>query len=143
MALVVDCTIVANAVLDQPLTRHAHRVLASGHTLHAPVLLASELANALWLQVRAGGITPHEANERLDAVEASGIEFVDDDAVRQGALAMACAHGHPVYDCEYIALAVALGAEFVTADRRQLLLARELLGECAVWLGEFGSAERP
>lgn len=137
MALVVDCTVIANAVLDQPLTRQAHRVLASDQTLHAPALLASELANALWLQVRAGGITAGEASERLDAVEASGIELLDDAAVRRGALAMACAHGHPTYDCEYVALAVALGAELVTADRRQLLLARELLGERAVWLGEF------
>ncbi len=139
MALVVDCTVIANALLDQPHTHQAHRVLASTETLYAPVLLASELSNALRLQVRAGHLTPAEAAERLDAIEVSGIESVDDASVRRAALALALEYEHPTYDCEYVALALALGARIVTADRRQFALARAVLGDGAIWLGEFVS----
>lgn len=137
MAVVVDCTVIANAVLDQRLTRHAHRVLECRDTLHAPVLLASELANTLWLQARSGRLSEPEALERLDAVASSGIEFVDDALVRHAALRLAQRHTHPTYDCEYIALALMLGARLVTADRRQFELASEVLGDRAVWLGEY------
>lgn len=137
MAVVVDCTVIANALLDQPLTRHAHRVLESEDSLHAPSLLASELANALWLQARSGHLTAAEAAERLDALESSGVDLVDDSAVRGAALSLGLRYGHATYDCEYVALALMLGAGLVTADRRQFELARLVLGERAVWLGEF------
>jgi len=137
VALVVDCTVIANALLHQPFTRHAHRVLESKDSLHAPSLLASELANALWLQARSGHLTAVEAVKRLDAIESSGIELVDDAGVRRAALTLALEYEHPTYDCEYIALALALGAGLVTADRRQFELAREVLGKRAVWLGEY------
>lgn len=136
MTIVLDCSVVASALLDQPFTANAHRVLASPEPIHAPALLASELANAFWLQAREGRLSAPEAAARLRALEASGIELVDDMALRERALCVALQAGCTCYDAEYIALAEMLDAVFVTADRRQLRAARGILGDRGIWLGD-------
>ena len=96
----------------------ADRLAASGQELHAPRLMASEVANALWRKARAGEI------ERADAAAAMGllidmpVRWNDDETVGADAVRLALALDHPVCDCVYLALAHRIGATMVTADRR-------------------------
>jgi predicted nucleic acid-binding protein len=85
--------------------------------LHAPDLLAVELANALWKKVQRGQI------DRLNAAAAfvEAMELVDlkpTAALHERALAIALELDHPVYDCVYLALAESEQTRLVTADVR-------------------------
>ena len=46
------------------------------------------------------------------------VRWNDDETVSAGAVRLALALGHPVYDCVYLALAHRIGATVVTADLR-------------------------
>ncbi len=87
----------------------------SSHDLHAPRLMACEVANAIWSKARTGEIERRAAGMLLPdmPVRWGADEFVSADAVRL-AQALDC----PICDCMYLALARRIGAVMLTADRR-------------------------
>lgn len=54
MALVVDASVAVKWLVPEEHSEAAARLTVSGEDLHAPRLLAAELANALWRKARLG-----------------------------------------------------------------------------------------
>lgn len=115
--IVVDANVIAYAILPGEQTHLSLAALARDPSWVAPALWQSELRNILatTMRVKALGIE--------FAVEAFGHarRLVADvpsapDTVR--ILHLAIESGASAYDCEYVALAEALGVPFVTADGR-------------------------
>ena len=102
-------------------------VLLLDHALAAPDLLGPECANVLWKKVTRGEIDTAEAETIAAALEASGVVLHPTWPLLHDAAVMACALGHPAYDCFYLALAGRLQAPLVTADSRLVALARDKL----------------
>lgn len=115
---VVDASVALKWVLDEAGSGAAAELL-DGRSLFAPPLLATEAANALWVVARRGQITGAEAADALDLILRAPFQPLPSSLVLPlRALELARLLDHPVYDCTYLALAIALELPMITADRR-------------------------
>jgi len=115
-AIIVDASVALKWVLDEedsPLARAlAERAMA------APDLLWSECANGLWRWVRMGALPAPVAHERFAALRRAPVALTSAELLLERAVGLAIEIDHPIYDCLYLALALARGAQVVSADRR-------------------------
>ena len=118
MRFVIDASVAVKWLVEEPDSDAALELVESGEDLHAPRLLASEVANALWRKARLGQIERADAGAALAWVPDLPVRWSEDEAVSADALRLALALDHPVYDCVYLALAHRIGAVLVTADLR-------------------------
>ena len=87
-------------------------------TAVAPDHVYAEVANALRGYVRARGLDPSTADERLSAALDLPLTIVPSRVLARQALALAVTRGVSAYDGLYLALALGFDATLVTADRR-------------------------
>ena len=115
---VVDASVVIKWFVPEVRGDAARRWLASPHEYIAPDLLFPEAGNAIWKKVRRGELTADEG-QRL-AVDLSGVavESISMRNLMQDAHALALSTGLTVYDAMYLALAVRLKTQVITADNR-------------------------
>ena len=140
MRLVVDASVAIKWLVDEPDSDEARELAASGEDLHAPRLMASEVASALWRKVRLGEIERGEAGAMLAWVPEMPVRWNADETVSADAVRLALALDHPVYDCVYLALAHRVGGVLVTADRRfAAALASTEHGASVVTLADYAS----
>ena len=76
----------------------------------------AEGANILWKKVRRRELSKDEAVLASRLLQAAEIELQSTRSLLEPATRIAIELDHPAYDCLYIALAVANGCQFVTAD---------------------------
>jgi predicted nucleic acid-binding protein len=114
--LVVDASVALKWVVEEDGSEAAAALAAQ--SLAAPTLLLEECANALWVKLRRGELTPGETVERWRALREAPVELVPSSALLDHALDLAIQLAQTVYDCLYVALAIRLDAQLVTADRR-------------------------
>jgi hypothetical protein len=92
-------------------------------------------------------LTHSQASRALNEVQSSPVVIAPSDPLLGGALAMAEALRHPVYDCVYLALAAEKKMALVTADGRlaRVMAAQRKLAHVVViglgnlWLSRSGS----
>ena len=118
MRFVVDASVAVKWLVVEEDADLAQELVTSDHDLHAPRLMASEVANALWRKARAGEIERRTAGILLANVPDMPVRWGADEIVSADAMRLALALDHPVYDCVYLALAHRIGAIMLTADRR-------------------------
>ena len=118
MRLVVDASVAVKWLVAEEDSDAADRLLAGGDDLHAPRLMASEIANALWRKARMGEIGSGRAGILMAAVSEMPVHWSSDEALCADAVRLAVALDRPVYDCVYLALAHRVDARLVTADVR-------------------------
>jgi predicted nucleic acid-binding protein len=117
--IVVDSNIIAYLYLPSEFTRQAETLRQREPEWVAPVLWRSEFRNILAGYFRRGLLTFEQAYQiQRDAEDLlSGASYdVDSFSVLQLVESSSCS----AYDCEYVALATALQAPLVTADRQLL-----------------------
>lgn len=135
-SLVVDASVAARWILEDRYSREAARVLA-GFDLTAPTLLHAEVASALTKSVKHGDLSADEALVEIIAFAGLELETVPDEDLAPRAVQLSCALDHSVYDCFYLALAMALEIPLVTADRELLETAQRAgYGEHVIWIGD-------
>ena len=140
MRFVVDASVAVKLLVDEPDSDAARELAASGQELHAPRLMASEVANALWRKARVGEMERADAGAAMALLRDMPLRWNDDEAVTADAVRLALALDHPVYDCVYLALAHRIGATVVTADRRFVTaVAPTEHGETVVTLADYAS----
>jgi predicted nucleic acid-binding protein len=137
---VVDASVAAKWFLPpsgEPLADEALRLLdgyAQGRLRFAvPDLFWAECANILWKAVRQGRWTRSAAEEAVLALQARSFPPTPSLELLDDAFSIATTFDRTVYDCMYVALAVRMKADLVTADER---LANALAAHMPVkWLG--------
>lgn len=122
--LVIDASVAIKWVVSEEGTEHAVSLL-SGRPLSAPDLLVAECANILWKKVARAELTAEEALLAARILERAEIELHPMRPLLEPAARLAIDLDHPAYDCIYLALAMANGCQFVTADARFLAKARQ------------------
>ena len=118
MRLVVDASVAVKWLVVEEDADVARELATSGHELHAPRLMASEIANALWRKARSGEMERRAAGVLLANLPDMPVRWGADEFVSADAVRLALALDRPVYDCMYLALAHRVGATVVTADLR-------------------------
>ena len=118
MRFVVDASVAVKWLVEEPGSDAAQELAASGEDLHAPRLMASEVANALWRKARMAQIQRADAGAALDWAPDMPVRWHEDETVSADAVRLALGLDHPVYDCVYLALAHRIGAVVLTANRR-------------------------
>lgn len=140
--LVVDASIAAKWVLPprgETLVPEALRLLdryVQGQAKFlVPDLFWAEFGNVLWRAVRERRLTSAIAIQAVNVMRNRGFPSVPSERLLPEAVQVAISTGRTVYDCLYVALAVASKAEFVTADEK---LANALAARLPVkWLGAY------
>ncbi len=119
MKLVVDASVALKWLVVEEDSDVAGRLFSDSYEIHAPRLIVSEVANALWRKVTLQGLIGiDEAETRLESLSRMAIVWEADEIVCPDVLRIADALRHPAYDCVYLALARRIGATLVTADER-------------------------
>jgi predicted nucleic acid-binding protein len=115
---VVDASVAIKWWVPEVHSADALRYLDPDIGREAPDLLLAEAGNILWKKVNRGELTRAEA-------EGIAADLVQADVVIHPvgpllvvSLRIALETGRSSYDCAYLALAEAIGAAVVTADRR-------------------------
>lgn len=120
--LVVDCSVAAKWVLDEPGHAGAVDLLrrdSSGEiALIAPDLLLAEFASLIAKRVRRRLMQSNEANDAFQLMKASAPVLFETRALLEGAFELAIATQLSVWDSVYLALAIEIDCPMITADRR-------------------------
>jgi predicted nucleic acid-binding protein len=117
--IVVDSNVVAYCWLNSSKTELAHAVRLQDDDWHVPVLWRSEVRSILGGYLRRRDLSVKQAvtvMQRIQAELQGNEHIVESDDV----LKLLSTSGLSAYDCEFVALARALGARLVTEDREIL-----------------------
>jgi predicted nucleic acid-binding protein len=117
MPHVVDASIVIKWFVDEVHAEAARRLQEDQYQLFAPDVLWPECGNILWEKVRRGELTPDEARLIWDGLEQQPISTFPARPLLDLALEVALDANRPVYDSCYLALAMLIGCQLVTADK--------------------------
>jgi predicted nucleic acid-binding protein len=121
--LVLDASIVVPLIVLMP-GQSAPDIDFLSNEFCAPQLLSVEFANAIWKYEQASRLAPAEAQQAWSKFEKLPLQYAEDRELVPQALILANALKHPVYDCIYLALALARGTRVVTRDKRFAAAAR-------------------
>jgi predicted nucleic acid-binding protein len=107
--------------------------------------MRAEIANALWKRHRRGDITADQARNRVAQMSTDAAIVVPDesDSLLPEALEIAIAHDRTVYDALYVALALAEGCQFVTADRALYNSLASAYPETMLWVEDIPDPAQP
>ena len=121
MKVVVDTNVVAYFLLGtEEFVEEARRFWQRVKAPIAPALWEAELANVVWMAVRAKVLAPEEAPKRLTLAAALGIESVSSKSLWHGALTRAVSSGVAVNDTLFVELACREHLLLATFDERIL-----------------------
>ena len=118
MALVVDASVAVKWLVVEDGSDVARDLLDDEEELHAPRLLVSEVANAIWRKVRLGQVDRDSAAQLIATTADTPVRWHADETIGADAIRLALVLDRPVYDLMYLALAQLLGARVITADQR-------------------------
>ena len=142
MRFVVDASVAVKWLVAEDEADVAEELATGGHDLHAPRLMASEVANALWRKARTGEIERRASGILLADVQDMPVRWGADEILSADAARLALALDHPIYDCVYLALAHRIGARVVTADRRFVTaVAPTEHGEAVMTLSDYAETQ--
>ena len=130
MRIVVDGSVAAKWYFPERGHEAASGILSGGitgeHELLAPDLIVPEFVNVLWKHVRRRECSRTAAEEILALWEVDRPSLVASSDLAPQAFRLAAALDHSIYDCLYLALALAIEARLVTADRQLARAARSV-----------------
>jgi len=132
--LVIDASVAVKCVLPEAHTDIAQRIARRAELL-APELLWAELGSVLWVRQKRRLVTPQEARVLVIQLRRLRITTLSMSSLLPAALDVAMSLGHGLYDCLYLAVALARGCPVVTADRRfHRAVSASMLADRIVWI---------
>ena len=135
---VVDASVAAAAFFQEEHADAARSLLVSGCEMLAPDLIHAEVANVIWKRHRRREINEAEASQLLADLLSLPLQITPSAWLVAPALQLALRTRRTVYDCLYLALALASDAVFVTCDKRLVnALGAGPLKSRAVWIGRL------
>jgi predicted nucleic acid-binding protein len=113
---VFDASVLVKVVVPESGTPAAVAALSSCDERLTPDWAMLECAHALWRKAHLGTHSADLMRLAFEGLKRADLTLVPSESLAEAAFAIACELDHPVYDCAYIALALAEGAALVTAD---------------------------
>ena len=115
---VVDASVVIKWFVPEIHSDAACRLLSARHEYFSPDLLFPEVGNVILKKVRRGELTAAQGERLAADISTVAVETVPTRGLLLDAHALAVTAGLTVYDSMYLALAVRLKTEMITADDR-------------------------
>jgi predicted nucleic acid-binding protein len=115
---VVDSSVGIKWFVPEVHTADALRARAPGRSLHAPAFFDVEMGNILWKKVQRAELLLADAAEIVGKLPTLPLSRHPVMPLLASALDLACQTNRTVYDSLYLALAIQLDGQMVTADRR-------------------------
>lgn len=116
---VVDASVVVKwHIAEETEVEAAHELLRTNFHFAVPDLLFAETATVVWKNVRRGLISPARAMQIIDSIVAGPFDVYGNQGLVRDALHIAISREVTPYDASYIALAMSLRTDCVTADRK-------------------------
>jgi predicted nucleic acid-binding protein len=115
---VVDASVVVKWFVPEIYSDAAARLLSRDHQYIAPDLLFAEAANTIWKKARRQELTADQSRRLVADIGRAGVEAISCRSLAEDAHALATVTGRTVYDAMYLALAVRLETQMITADER-------------------------
>ena len=115
---VIDASVVIKWFVPEIHSDAARRLLSATHEYFSPDLLFPEVGNTIWKKVRRGELTAAQGQQLAADIQSIAVETVPTRGLVIDAHALAITTGLTVYDSMYLALAVRLNTELITADDR-------------------------
>jgi len=135
---VVDASVAVKWYVPEVYEQEATRLLKGRHELHVPELILPEFSNIIWKKVRRGELSAAEGSRIVNALAKKSWTVHSDQQTLRSAYTGAEATGQTVYDWTYLALAISLSCEFVTADERfYKAVSTTAVASNIKWIGEF------
>jgi predicted nucleic acid-binding protein len=122
---VVDASVVIKWFVPEDDFAAARALRVPRVRLAAPDLLFVESSNILWKIVRRGEMQPARAIEIIEEIVAAPFVTYTNESLARDAIDLALATGVSAYDASYVALAMRLNVQCITADQK---LVRMLAG---------------
>ena len=118
---VIDTTVIAYYVLQtEPFTAEVHELWSKLREPLAPSSWQAELANTVWMTIRAGVITAEEGLRRLEFAAQLDIWSISTDSLWLEALSRSVTSGVSVYDTLFVELAARENLPLATYDTKVL-----------------------
>ena len=114
----VDASVVIKWFVDEVHAEAARGLQEDQYELSAPDLLWPECRSILWKKVRRGELTPEEARLIWGGLEQQPISAFPSRLILELALEVAFDASRTVYDSYYLASAMLLDCQLVTADQK-------------------------
>jgi predicted nucleic acid-binding protein len=115
---VVDASVVVKWFVPEVQSEAARQWLESRHEFIAPDLLFPEVGNTVWKKTRRGELTAAEGRRLAHDLSEIAVDVVPTRGLLPDAHELAYQTGLTVYDAMYVALAVRLETQAITADER-------------------------
>lgn len=117
-ALIVDASVAVKWLVPEDGSPAAQVLRQKDLQLYAPDFLLTECASAICKKVQRRQLDERQATEILSSLKILPIELLPARNLLEGAFVLAVILKQSVYDCLYLALAIALETRLVTADKR-------------------------
>lgn len=137
MNQVIDASVAVKWYVPEVYEQEASNVQNSGNLLHAPELILPEFSNIIWKKVRLGNLTEKEGQQIVSAFCRTNLQLHSHRQLIKSAFTGAMMTNQTVYDWSYLALAISLSCQFVTADERfYKALETSKLKRYLLWIGD-------
>lgn len=135
--IVADASVAVKWYVTEIYTAEAEKLLDGSREIHAPELILPEFGSIIWKKIRRGDLTAKEAARIIDAFGKQSITFHSHQSLLKPAFDGAQLSGQTVDDWSYLALAISLSCEFVTADEKfYRALEKTALKKHLIWVGD-------
>jgi predicted nucleic acid-binding protein len=122
MKLIADASVIAKWLFRETGYEPSERLMkawADGRiTLHAPEILAAEVASSIWKRVAREKMSEPDAQHLYRWFQKYCPILVPLSSLTEPAFELAVRHRQTIYDCLYIALAMETRTAFLTADEK-------------------------
>ena len=118
-AIVVDASVGIKWFIPEVRSAEARQWRRTSIELHVPAFFFNvEVANILWKKVQRTELTRADGDQILGSLDALPLTRHPEGPLLSAAFDLADKTKRTVYDCLYLALAVELAGQLVTADQR-------------------------
>lgn len=138
MNYVVDASAAVKWYVPEDNSDDAERLLDPANELHALELIAPEFGNIIWKKIRRGELSEKKGQGIIEAFLAVPMLKYPTTPLLEVAFAGALQTAQTVYDWTYLALAVSLNCQMVTADEKFYKALRTgLPAKHLLWVGDI------
>ena len=138
MNKVIDASVAIKWYVPEVYEQEASKLQINGDALHAPELILPEFGNIVWKKVTRREITEKEGQRIVSEFSRANLIYHPQRQIIKSAYTGAMMTNQTVYDWTYMALALSLGYQFVTADERfYKALEKTRLKKHLLWVGEI------